>query len=89
MAKHEHFEEIKKRLSRVEGHVRGIAKMLDEGKPCDEILIQLAAVRAALGKASKVLLEDHFEHCVMGKVTSRALEAELIDFKKALDNYLN
>jgi DNA-binding FrmR family transcriptional regulator len=89
MRMHEHFDEIKKRLSKIEGHVRGIIKMLDEGKPCDEILIQFAAVRSALTKASKVLLEDHFEHCVMGKVANKELETELIEFKKALDNYQN
>jgi len=89
MDKHEHIEDIISRLSKIEGHVRGIKKMLEEGKPCDEVLIQFSAVKAALNKASKILLEDHFNHCVMSKVTNKNLENKLIDFKKALDKFLN
>lgn len=89
MNEHKHVDEVISRLSKIEGHVRGIKKMLEEGKPCDEVLIQFSAVRAALSKASKILLEDHFDHCVMRKVKDKALEEELIEFKKALDKFIN
>jgi CsoR family transcriptional regulator, copper-sensing transcriptional repressor len=89
MKEHIHIEDVISRLSKIEGHVRGIKKMLEEGKPCDEVLIQFSAVKAALSKASKILLEDHFDHCVMGKVTDKDLEKELIEFKKALDKFIN
>ena len=89
MGKHEHVDDVINRLSKIEGHVRGIKKMLEESKPCDEILIQFSAVKAALSKASKILLEDHFDHCIMGKITDKELEAELVEFKKALDKFIN
>jgi len=77
------------RLSKIEGHVRGIKKMLEDGKPCDEIIIQFSAVRSALDKASKILLEDHFEHCIISKVTDKELQEELMEFKNALDKFIN
>jgi CsoR family transcriptional regulator, copper-sensing transcriptional repressor len=89
MENHKHINEVITRLSKIEGHVRGIKKMLEEGKPCDQVLIQFSAVQAAMMNASKILLEDHFDHCVMGKVADKNLEAELIEFKKALDSFIH
>ena len=89
MGTHEHTEDIILRLSKIEGHVRGIKKMLEEGKSCEEVLIQFSAVKAALNKASKILIEDHFNHCVMGKISDKNLEEELLEFKKALDKFIN
>ena len=88
MRDHQHIEEVLSRLSKIEGHIRGIKKMLEDEKPCDQVLIQFSAVQSALMRASKILLEDHFDHCVMGKVTDRALQEELTEFKKALACYI-
>ena len=52
------------RLKRIEGQVRGISRMVEEDKYCVEILIQIAAVKAALNKVGLVLLEDHTRGCV-------------------------
>lgn len=52
------------RLSRVEGQVRGIARMVDEDRYCIDVLTQLQAVRAALAKVETELLKDHLGHCV-------------------------
>jgi DNA-binding FrmR family transcriptional regulator len=88
MSNHEHIEDVLNRLSRAEGHVRGIKQMLKDGKPCDEILIQFSAVRSALDIASKKLLEDHLEHCVLGKTKDKVMRKELTEFKKALYKFL-
>ena len=72
------------RLSRIEGQVRGISKMLDEGRYCVDVLTQLQAVRAALAKVETTMLRDHLGHCIEGAITSgdadnqRAKAAELI-----------
>lgn len=86
--KHEHTVEVVQRLSRIEGHIRGIKKMLEEDQSCDQVLLQLSAVRAALNKATKILLEDHFDNCVISKNKDRALEKELMEFRKTFDNFL-
>jgi DNA-binding FrmR family transcriptional regulator len=54
-----------KRLKRIEGQVRGIARMVDEDKYCIDILTQVAAVNKALHAVSLGLLEDHISHCVV------------------------
>ena len=59
-------ENYAKRLRRIEGQVRGIAKMIDEDKYCIDVLTQISAVRAALDKVALGLLDDHVRHCVVG-----------------------
>lgn len=53
-----------KRLNRIEGQVRGLAKMVDEDKYCIDILTQVSAAKAALDKVSLELLRDHARHCL-------------------------
>ncbi len=59
-----------KRLSRIEGQVRGLAKMVDEGRYCIDIVTQIAAVRAALRRVEEEVLQDHVAHCVEHAITS-------------------
>ncbi len=73
------------RLNRIEGQVRGIARMVDEDRYCIEVLTQLQAVRAALSRVESEVLKDHLDHCVMGAMTGddladrRAKAEELIE----------
>ncbi|MFD1212184.1 metal-sensitive transcriptional regulator [Arthrobacter sp. GCM10027362] len=55
-----------RRLKRIEGQVRGIARMVDEDKYCIDILTQVSAINKALHAVSLGLLEDHIAHCVVG-----------------------
>jgi len=59
--------QLAKRLARVEGQVRGVARMVEEDRYCIEVLTQIAAVQAALDKISLGLLDDHARHCMQGK----------------------
>jgi DNA-binding FrmR family transcriptional regulator len=52
------------RLSRIEGQVRGVARMVDEDRYCIDIINQVRAVRAALAKVEQDILHDHLQHCV-------------------------
>ncbi len=58
-------QNIQNRLSRIEGHVRGVKRMLDEHQDCESILIQLAAIKSALNQVIIKVLEGHMETCVM------------------------
>lgn len=58
------------RLKRVEGQVRGIARMVDEERYCIDILTQIRAVQAALRGVEDIVLKDHVEHCVEGAIAS-------------------
>ena len=57
------------RLSRIEGQVRGIARMIDEDRYCIDVLTQLQAVRAALAKVETEMLNDHLHHCVEAAIS--------------------
>jgi DNA-binding FrmR family transcriptional regulator len=74
-----------KRLSRIEGQVRGLARMVEDDRYCIDIVTQIAAVRAALRKAEEEILRDHVAHCVEHAISSgdkadqRRKVAELMD----------
>jgi DNA-binding FrmR family transcriptional regulator len=59
-----------KRLSRIEGQVRGLAKMVDEDRYCIDIVTQISAVRAALRRVEEEVLKDHVAHCVEHAISS-------------------
>lgn len=77
-------DKLLNRLNRIEGQVRGVHKMLDDGRYCIDILTQLQAVRAALSKVETVMLRDHLGHCIEGAIVGgdvaeqRAKAAEII-----------
>src|SRR5438105_3437909 len=74
-----------KRLSRIEGQVRGLSKMVDEDRYCIDIVTQISAVRAALRRVEEEVLRDHVSHCVEHAIASgdksdqRQKIAELMD----------
>ena len=80
-----HDPKLIARLSRIEGQVRGISKMVADGRYCIDVLTQLRAVRAALAKVEPTMLQDHLGHCIEGAIVSgdvaeqRKKAAELID----------
>ena len=76
---------VQKRLSRIEGQVRGLSKMVDEDRYCIDIVTQISAVRAALRRVEEEVLRDHVAHCVEHAIASgnktdqRQKISELID----------
>ena len=77
--------QLRNRLNRIEGQVRGIARMIDEDRYCIDILTQVRAARSALARVETELLKEHLEQCVVGAMVSgdeaeqRAKAAELIE----------
>lgn len=71
-------EDLFKRLRRIEGQVRGIYRMVEEDKYCVDILYQIAAVRAALGKVGESILESHIRGCVRDAIKGEGGD-EIID----------
>jgi DNA-binding FrmR family transcriptional regulator len=59
-----------KRLSRIEGQVRGVARMVEEDRYCIDIVTQVSAVRAALRRVEEEILRDHVAHCVEHAIAS-------------------
>lgn len=65
-----HHQNCLSRLSRIEGQVRGVARMIEEERYCIDILTQLRAVKAALSKVENEILKDHADHCVADAIKS-------------------
>lgn len=71
---HPNAKAVSNRLARAIGHLEAVKRMVDSGEDCTQVLIQLAAVRAAINNAGKVLLMDHINHCIVDAVEDGDLE---------------
>lgn len=89
MADHQHhdIEKLCQRIKKVEGQLRGIRKMLENDKPCDEIIIQLNSAKSALQKISQIVLEDHLDHCVIDALKEGDGDVQIDSLKRALSQY--
>ncbi|RKD28012.1 DNA-binding transcriptional regulator, FrmR family [Caminicella sporogenes DSM 14501] len=72
-------EVLLKRLKRIEGQVKGIQKMIEENRYCNDILIQIAAVRSAINKVGGLILENHLKGCVKSALAESDNGEEVID----------
>lgn len=82
---------VQKRFNRIEGQVRGLSRMVEEGRYCIDIVTQISAVRAALRRAEEEILRDHVGHCVEHAINSgdkqdqRKKITEIIDVLRRSD----
>ncbi len=67
-------EALRKRLARIEGQVRGIAKMVEDDRYCIDVLTQISAVQKAIDAVALGLLDDHVRHCVVGSTGETQVE---------------
>jgi DNA-binding FrmR family transcriptional regulator len=81
--------QIEARLSRVEGQVRGIHRMVAEERYCIDILTQVNAVKAALDRVAIALLDDHVQHCVADAVRAGEGDAKLGELSAAIGRFLS
>lgn len=72
---HTNTRAVINRLSRAIGHLTAVRAMVEEGRDCAEVLVQIAAVRSALNGVCKVILQDHMDHCIVDAVESGDTEA--------------
>ncbi|AFZ56490.1 metal-sensitive transcriptional regulator [Anabaena cylindrica FACHB-243] len=89
---HVHSEEslrrIINRLSRIEGHVRGIKTMVQQNTPCPDVLLQIAAVRGAIDKVARIVLDEHLTECIARASKNGNIDVEIEQLKAALDRFL-
>ncbi len=79
---------VTNRLSRIEGHVRAIKTMVQEDRDCPQVLIQIAAVRGALDRVARMILDEHLTACVARAAHAGNIEQEIQELKAALDRFL-
>ena len=84
---HENTKAVLNRLSRVIGHMQSIKRMVEEGRDCSEVLIQLSAVKAAINNTGKIILQDHIEHCLVDAIESGDMQT-IEELNKAIDRFI-
>jgi len=89
---HVHDEEslkrIVNRISRIEGHIRGVKMMVQESRPCPDVLVQIAAIRGALDRVARIILDEHLTECVGRAAREGNIDVEIEELKSALDRFL-
>ena len=80
---HENTKAVLDRLSRAIGHLTAVRTMVQDGRDCPEVLIQLAAVRSAINGVCELILQDHIDHCIVDAVNTGDTEA-VDDLNKAI-----
>ena len=83
---HTQTKAVLNRLSRAIGHLESVKRMVEDGRDCTEVLVQLAAVRSALNGTAKVILKDHMEHC-LDDLSSGDTE-QLTALNEAIDKFM-
>ena len=84
---HTDTKRIVNRIARAAGHLQSIGQMVEEGRDCSEVLIQLAAVRSAVNSIGKLIISDHMAHCITDALEHGDTDA-LSRFSDAMDKYL-
>lgn len=91
MEHHEHHhtetQKVIHRLSRAIGHLESIKTMVEEGRDCSEVLVQIAAVRSAVNNIGKLILRDHIEHCIVDAVETEDMRV-LQELSAAIDQFV-
>lgn len=84
---HTNTKSVINRMNRAIGHMEAVKSMIEEGRDCSEVLIQIAAVRSAINNIGKVILEDHINHCVVDAIETGD-EQVLKDLNDAINKFI-
>ena len=84
---HTQTRAVVNRLARAIGHLERVKAMVEEGRDCSEVLVQLAAVRSAINNTGKVILKDHLEHCIVEAVEQHDMAA-IEELNRAIEQFL-
>ncbi|MBQ6701755.1 MAG: metal-sensing transcriptional repressor [Clostridia bacterium] len=84
---HEHTKAVLNRMSRAIGHMNAVRKMIEDGRDCSDVLIQLSAIKSEITGVSKVILKDHIDHCIVDAVKENDEDA-IENLKGAIDKLL-
>jgi len=81
-------ENILKRLRRIEGQLKGIQKMIDSDACCVDVLIQIAAVKAAVNKAGTLIFENHAKECLTNSMDGKSREDVVKELMQVLTSFI-
>ena len=84
---HTQTKAVLNRMARLIGHLQSVRRMVEEGRDCSEVLLQISAVDAALKNVGKIILKDHMEHCMVDAVRSGDMQV-IEELTRAIDRFI-
>ncbi len=84
---HANTKAVLNRMNRAIGHMEAVRTMIEDGRDCSEVLVQIAAVRSAINNIGKIILEDHINHCVVDAIETGD-EQVLKDLNEAIKKFI-
>ncbi len=84
---HQNTKAVLNRLSKAIGHLKMVKQMVEDGRDCSEVLIQLSAVKSAINNTGKVILQDHIEHCLVDAIETGDMQ-EIEELNKAIAQFI-
>lgn len=84
---HQNTQAVLNRLSKAIGHLSAVRRMVEEGRDCSEILIQLSAVRSAVNGICKIIVKDHIDHCIVDAIKFGDMET-IDELKNAIEKLI-
>ncbi len=84
---HTQTKAVLNRMARLIGHLESTKKMIEDGRDCSEVLIQLSAVDAAIKAVARIIIKDHIEHCIVDAIMEGD-EQSIVELNKAIDQFI-
>ena len=84
---HEQTKAVLNRISRAQGHLEAVRRMVERGEDCAQVLVQLSAVISALNSTGRVILKDHIAHCIVDAVEADDMEP-IVALNQAIDRFM-
>lgn len=80
-------ENLHKRLKKIQGQIAAIDRMIDEDVPCEDIIVQVNAVKSALHKIGQIIMEGHIQHCVRDGIEHGDADKTIAEFTKVIEQF--
>ena len=80
-------EILHKRLKKISGQIAAIDRMIDEDVPCEDIIVQINAVKSAVHKVGQIIMEGHIQHCVRDGIEHGDAEKTIAEFTKVIEQF--
>ncbi|MEG2036751.1 MAG: metal-sensing transcriptional repressor [Ruthenibacterium sp.] len=84
---YQHHADATRRLARIAGQVNGIRDMVEEGRACEDIMVQLSSAGSALTQVARIIMTEHLEHCVLDGIEHGDKEQTIANLKKAVEQF--
>ena len=80
-------ENLHRRMNKISGQIAAIDRMIDEDVPCEDIIVQINAVKSAIHKVGQIIMEGHIQHCVRDGIEHGDAEKTIADFTKVIEQF--